>query len=138
MKTNCARCNKEFTFSPSQERKYCSRKCYFASNKKSKNGNWKGGIVHDPWYFRWIMIKQRCLNPRNKDYPRYGGRGIKLLLTYRQLGILWNRHKASTMKQQTIDRIDNDGNYCFRNCRFVENSYNSKRSAILKRRGQVI
>jgi hypothetical protein len=27
-------------------------------------------------YATWMMIRQRCRNPRCQDYPRYGGRGI--------------------------------------------------------------
>jgi hypothetical protein len=29
-------------------------------------------------YATWTMVRQRCLNKRCKDYPRYGGRGIKI------------------------------------------------------------
>jgi hypothetical protein len=27
-------------------------------------------------YATWMMMRQRCENPRNRDWPRYGGRGI--------------------------------------------------------------
>ncbi len=29
-------------------------------------------------YATWMMIRQRCRNRRCRDYPRYGGRGIKV------------------------------------------------------------
>lgn len=29
-------------------------------------------------YTTWENIKQRCLNPKNTNYPRYGGKGIKI------------------------------------------------------------
>ena len=29
-------------------------------------------------YDRWISMISRCYNPNNKDYPRYGGKGIKV------------------------------------------------------------
>ena len=29
-------------------------------------------------YNTWVKIKQRCYNPKNKDYKNYGGRGIKV------------------------------------------------------------
>lgn len=29
-------------------------------------------------YGVWLALRNRCNNPRNKDYPRYGGRGIKV------------------------------------------------------------
>jgi len=134
MNAACELCGKEFRFSPSQERKFCSQECYHKSQAGEKNGNWRGGLISAPWYGRWIMMKQRCLNPKNKDYPRYGGRGIKLFLTCEQVGILWKRDSADRMKNPTIDRVDNDGHYTLENCRFLENVENSRRSAILNRR----
>ncbi len=29
-------------------------------------------------YATWMMIRQRCRNPKCRDYPRYGGRGINV------------------------------------------------------------
>lgn len=29
-------------------------------------------------YSTWTMLRQRCLNRRNRDYKRYGGRGIRI------------------------------------------------------------
>ncbi len=48
---------------------------------------------------------------------------------------LWFRDKAYEMKQPSIDRIDNDDNYIFNNCEFIEkdeNSIKNKRKPILQ------
>lgn len=29
-------------------------------------------------YNRWVIMRQRCLNPNSKDYKHYGGRGITI------------------------------------------------------------
>src|SRR5262249_7081390 len=72
-------------------------------------------------------INARCLHPGSNGYKRYGGRGIKNLLTLPDLIFMWHRDGAAKMKRPSIDRIDNDGNYTLTNCRFMELSDNIKR-----------
>jgi hypothetical protein len=42
-----------------------------------KHGYAKKGQVH-PLYKAWEDMKQRCLNPNNKHFHDYGGRGISI------------------------------------------------------------
>ena len=86
--------------------------------------------THQPWYGSWIKSKERCNNPNNKEYKNYGERGIKHDLLLWDMGVLWWRDKADLMKSPTIDREDNDGDYVFSNCRFIERSENARRSAM--------
>ena len=78
-----------------------------------------------PWKRILESIKQRCNNLKNKRYKSYGGRGIKCLITEKELKFLWFRDKAYLLKHPSIDRINNDGNYCIDNCKFIEFSHNS-------------
>src|SRR3990167_893044 len=73
-----------------------------------------------PWTSCFNHIKSRCERPKSARWERYGGRGIKCLITPKEIKTLWFRDKAYLMKKPSIDRIDNDGNYEFSNCRFVE------------------
>lgn len=75
----------------------------------------------------WVNMNQRCSLPSDKRFNRYGGRGIRVKMTRLELVSLWNRDKASEMKQPSIDRIDNDGHYEYSNCRFIEMSENVRR-----------
>lgn len=81
-----------------------------------------------PYKRTLVDIKQRCNNPNNKDYKYYGRRGIKCKITINELKKLWFRDKAYNMKRPSIDRIDNDGNYSYANCRYIEQSENTVKS----------
>lgn len=78
-----------------------------------------------PWYFSYSSAKSRCTNKNVNCYNRYGGRGIKFLLTQLDVVYLWKRDNAILMKQATLDRINNDKHYEISNCRFIEKSLNS-------------
>jgi hypothetical protein len=77
-------------------------------------------------------INKRCLNPTNKRFARYGGRGIKNFLTYDDILSLWNRDSASSMVKPSIDRIDVNGNYEINNCHFIEMRENSRKDLVKK------
>ena len=80
-----------------------------------------------PWKRVFNNIKQRCNNLNEPAYKDYGGRGIKCLITEKEIKKLWFRDKAWKLKQPSIDKIDNNGNYTFKNCRFIEKSLNSSK-----------
>jgi len=82
---------------------------------------------------RLYQIRQRCNNPKNTSYKRYGGRGIKALLTLKELKFLWKRDSAALLKCASVDRINNNGNYDINNCRFVELIDNTRKAASDKR-----
>lgn len=82
-------------------------------------------------------IKQRCGNKNNVRYHRYGGRGIKALLTYDDISFLFDRDNAVNMKQPSIDRINNDGDYVLHNCQFIEWSHNASKDVYKRSINQI-
>lgn len=81
-----------------------------------------------PWYKNYRNMQRRCNSIIHKNYHRYGGRGIKCLISLDELEIIWYRDQAFLMSSPSVDRIDNDKSYTFENCRFIENSKNNRPS----------
>jgi hypothetical protein len=74
------------------------------------SGKIKHGLSKHPLYAIWTVMKQRCLSPKCKMFPRYGGRGITIykiwMVSFIQF-YTWcieNRWERGL----SIDRIDND------------------------------
>lgn len=90
----------------------------------------KHGGRHTALYDVWTQMLQRCENPKNKRYSRYGGRGIVVCMEWHDFGVFqqWAMSNGYATGL-TIDRIDNDGAYEANNCRWVTNLENCRNSS---------
>ena len=85
-------------------------------------------------------MKGRCENPNRPNYKNYGGRGIKVCEEWHEASnfIRWALNNGYKRGLQ-LHRIDNDGDYCPENCRFVtpkENSRNRRNTKLLTVNGE--
>lgn len=82
---------------------------------KSRSTGMKGTR---PWRI-WTGLRNRCLNPNCKDYPRYGGSGIQVCPEWAHFKNFWSDMADGYADHLQIDRINPLRGYCKENCRWV-------------------
>ena len=100
---------------------------------------YKHGFYGTRFYRIWQGMKTRCSNPKHVAYHRYGGRGITYDPKWEKFEN-FKRDMFPTYKEPlTIDRINNDGNYCKENCRWVsvgEQGKNTSHNRVITYKGK--
>lgn len=90
------------------------------------------GLSGSSTFFRWQAMKNRCLNPRDKDWKHYGGRGITVCERWLSFEpFLADMGEAPP--GMTIDRRDNDKGYEPGNCRWATMTVQANNRRRLKR-----
>ncbi len=138
LKARCE-CGKEFEFKWYQRDSRRSCGCLKTCGNRRSHGHCRtGGKKEDKTYVSWRAMRERCNNPNNKMYSRYGGRGISVCERWED----YENFLADMPPKPdgaTLERIDNDGDYHPDNCRWAtrkEQNRNSTNNRVLEIYGQ--
>lgn len=80
------------------------------------------GMSKTKEYKCWVKMRERCLNPNDKEYPNYGAIGVTIQESWQQdfqafFDFMGEHPKDG--KRYSIDRIENDRGYCEGNVRWA-------------------
>ena len=86
-------------------------------------------------------MKARCVDSNSHKYHAYGGRGITICEEWlNSFEAFYDWAMANGYRDDlSIDRIDNDGNYCPENCRWAtpkEQANNTRTNRLLEHNGE--
>lgn len=97
-------------------------------------------------YRAWASMKSRCSNPNDPNYERYGARGITVcedwvgFAKFKEWALANGYEEASNhLKECSLDRIDNNGNYEPNNCRWAtakEQTNNTRKNVRIQYNGE--
>ncbi len=132
----CGFCGTEFKSIINDVKRGNTKSCGCYQKRQTSESQKTHGLIGTRLYDIWSKLKGRVLNPKHKQYNDYGGRGITICDEWKNDfksfydWAISNGYEEN--KGLSIDRIDNDGNYCPENCRWTTSIIQSRNQRIYK------
>lgn len=97
-------------------------------------------LSKSPEYRSWRAMRGRCINKNLPDFAYYGARGIKPCARWEKFENFYADMGPRPSLAHTLDRIDNDGDYTPRNCRWAtkkEQAAHRRPAGTVRKNGQL-
>jgi hypothetical protein len=134
-------CPKHGVFQQSPDNHLMGRGCPECGKEKISESRKTHGKTKSKEYAIWQTMKNRCYNPNYEYYHRYGGRGITICDRWLNSFENFYSDMGEKPERYSLDRINNDGNYCPENCRWAtqkEQCNNKSNNVFLTIRGKTM
>ena len=130
----CGFCGNEFKANTQHILRGKTKSCGCYKKRRAIETNKTHGLGYTRLYKIWASMKDRVFNIKHKQYNDYGGRGITICDEWKNDvksfydWAITNGYEED--KGLSIDKIDNDGNYCPENCRWTTKSIQARNRRI--------
>ena len=129
----CGFCGTKFRADTYNIKNGSTKSCGCYRKRRASETQKTHGLQNTRIYNIWTCMKNRVFNVKYKRYIDYGGRGITICEEWLDVQNFYNWAITNGYSGElSIDRIDNDGNYCPENCRWTTQTIQCRNKRIYK------